>query len=339
MKHLTLTIAIMAAILISLTGCISTVTINGNPFEDGDSVDGDIDGDSVDGDIDGDSEATETPDGDFDTETSIEDTEGDVDEEVDTEDSEGEDTEDTEVDLEIAENEIEEEETISKQDACDFLFTCGAVNIEDLSNCHYTLLNSSTDCIDTIVKQNTCENGVCEEDVCDEIIACQRALEWQSDVTGLNDDPEVLEMTWADAVNHCEIMVVDDHDDWRIPTISELRSLIRECPTNEIDGVCGITDECWEDSEDSECYEGCQSCTKYPNLGDDECFWDLGILYVQEMQGQLVNNCGYFWSATGSDTYKRVMNLNNAAIGVGTVNDDFTFSVRCVREIPIDDTE
>lgn len=50
-------------------------------------------------------------------------------------------------------------------------------------------------------------------------------------------------MKWNAATQYCK-----DHGG-RIPTISELRRLIRNCPYTETDGACALTDECFDIDE------------------------------------------------------------------------------------------
>jgi Nucleosome binding factor SPN, SPT16 subunit len=63
--------------------------------------------------------------------------------------------------------------------------------------------------------------------------------------TGLiwSDKPSEM-MMLDDAQNYCDNLVEGVIDDWRLPTIGELRTLIVNCPATEPGGVCGVTDEC-----------------------------------------------------------------------------------------------
>ncbi|HRZ78442.1 MAG TPA: DUF1566 domain-containing protein [bacterium] len=90
---------------------------------------------------------------------------------------------------------------------------------------------------------------------------------------GLNwSDAASSEMTWDEAINYCETL------GGRLPTISELRTLIQDCPSTETGGECGVTDEClsWENCWNDSC-DGCESDetnpVKYSVFGDTNWFW------------------------------------------------------------------
>src|SRR6185503_15033783 len=63
------------------------------------------------------------------------------------------------------------------------------------------------------------------------------SLEWQ-------DPPPSNEMTWDDASSHCEGLSQGGHDDWRLPSIDELRTLVEGCPETEPGGACQVSGEC-----------------------------------------------------------------------------------------------
>ena len=44
-----------------------------------------------------------------------------------------------------------------------------------------------------------------------------------------------------DAIRCCEELVIQGHDDWRLPSIDELRTIIRGAPKSEAGGACAVT--------------------------------------------------------------------------------------------------
>ena len=74
--------------------------------------------------------------------------------------------------------------------------------------------------------------------------------------------------TWDKAVTYCKNM------GGRLPTISELRTLIQNCPATQTGGSCGVTDSCLS----SDCWNDCGGCEydesgKYSVFGDADWFW------------------------------------------------------------------
>ena len=85
-------------------------------------------------------------------------------------------------------------------------------------------------------------------------------------------------MNWNAAVTYCDNLDEGGYDDWRLPTIDELRTLIQNCSQTETDGSCGVTDDCLSDScRSDDCY-GCpyreNNPGKYSKFGvDTDWFW------------------------------------------------------------------
>ncbi len=77
-------------------------------------------------------------------------------------------------------------------------------------------------------------------------------------------------LTWKGATDYCKNM------GGRLPTISELRALVQECPATGPGGSCKVTDDClsYNDCRDFECI-GCVLSTdgKYSALGDIGWLW------------------------------------------------------------------
>lgn len=114
-------------------------------------------------------------------------------------------------------------------------------------------------------------------------------------------------MTWDEAISYCEKL------DGRLPTISELRTLIQNCPKNEIGGACGVTYEClsYLDCWNESCY-GCE----YDKSGKYSFFGDVAWLWSSSKQ---------------SDNEYSVWDIDFASGHVLNHNENEEFNVRCVR--------
>ncbi|MCZ7584710.1 MAG: DUF1566 domain-containing protein [Deltaproteobacteria bacterium] len=110
---------------------------------------------------------------------------------------------------------------------------------------------------------------------------------WTDTVSGLmwTIDPAEETMNWAEADAYCNGSVYGGVDDWRLPTISELRSLIRGCDVTAPGGACGVTDDCLNAGE---CWsEVCWECVEGTGPAD-------GIFWPSELRGP----GGWYWSAS-----------------------------------------
>ena len=111
-------------------------------------------------------------------------------------------------------------------------------------------------------------------------------LMWQNNIPN-------IELPWDDAIIYCENFHWAGYNDWRLPTISELRSLIRGCSSTESDGVCGITDQCLSLYD---CYDlTCVGCDSAMGPGSDGCYWP------SEINGDCYGS-STFWSSSRVDT-------------------------------------
>jgi hypothetical protein len=45
---------------------------------------------------------------------------------------------------------------------------------------------------------------------------------------------------------YCATLVLDGYDDWILPSVSEFRTVVRNCPATEPGGICELTDTCYE---------------------------------------------------------------------------------------------
>ena len=111
-----------------------------------------------------------------------------------------------------------------------------------------------------------------------------------TDLTWQVSPPEA-NMSVDEAISYCANLELGGYRDWRLPTISELRSLIRGCPNTEenlkkkdgfdrshmnrilgiSDGTCGITDSCLREDRCSN--KGCAGCPGARGPGPGGVHW------------------------------------------------------------------
>ena len=164
----------------------------------------------------------------------------------------------------------------------------------------------------------TCVDGTCQEGTTtsDQV--------WVDSATGYvwqrADAPN--NMDWATAKSYCSDNQAGlPGTGWHLPTIGELRSLIRGCPDTMTGGACGVTDDCLSSS----CWSGsCEGCS-YQDGPAGGCYWDSNL------QG----DCGWFWSSSPYEDNPGI--AWNVYFGYGYVGNDlvnFDRGVRCVRPGP-----
>ena len=134
-----------------------------------------------------------------------------------------------------------------------------------------------------------------------------------------NWSKKAVSMSWDEAKAYCEGINEDGHSDWRLPTISELRTLIKDCPATEFGGECKVTDYCL--SYDNCCIGACSGCSgssdgRYSKLGDTDLLWSSSE--TSDVDGVVWRV--YFGSGLVSYSSKS-----------GGLDSHYGFNVRCVR--------
>ena len=87
-------------------------------------------------------------------------------------------------------------------------------------------------------------------------------------------------LSFKEADAYCSNLNIGGHNDWRLPTVDELRILVQNCPNLETDGACRL-------SEDNSCLlarkcldkKKCQCSTsgKYSKLYDSTTIWSASV--------------------------------------------------------------
>lgn len=129
--------------------------------------------------------------------------------------------------------------------------------------------------------------------------------------------------TWSDAGTYCDNLTEGGYSDWRLPNISELRTLIKNCSGTQMPGgTCGVIDtgnsstsclsynSCWTES-------ACYSCSS-DSTGGHSKFGETGV----------------FWSSsTLSDytDYAWIVNFGYGNVSFNFFKADNYYYVRCVR--------
>jgi formylglycine-generating enzyme required for sulfatase activity len=126
------------------------------------------------------------------------------------------------------------------------------------------------------------------------------------------------EMSWQAAIAYCALL----GGAWRLPTISELRSLIRGNSFTQTGGSCHVTDSC---RGSGCCNADCQG-NAYMSGPDYGCY----------RPGQIDGDCTSFcWSVTSvSDYPAKAWGVYFSNGGVEDYEKAFTASVRCVSTGP-----
>ena len=148
-----------------------------------------------------------------------------------------------------------------------------------------------------------CNSGACLDE--------GSGLAWQQAPSG-----QVF--TWAEARYYCDELVLDAEEDWRLPDLDDLRTLIRECPASAPGGACAATDACLE----PRCAERCTGCTWNQGPGEGGCYWP------PELHG----NCWSYWSRSnlaGSVTDAWLVVFDSAKLEFKAADD--LGQARCVR--------
>ncbi len=137
-------------------------------------------------------------------------------------------------------------------------------------------------------------------------------VEWQ-------DESPSGTYTWDDATTYCSNLQENDRKDWRLPTIDQLRSIIRGNDQTEWGGDCEVDDNCLDEDCSS---VDCAGLSGEGGPGEDGCYWK------EEFDG----DCLWYWSSSeveDEDDEAWVVYFYSSAIETGNKSDNK--NVRCIR--------
>lgn len=109
-------------------------------------------------------------------------------------------------------------------------------------------------------------------------------LVWQN--PPIDNTGQTLSLAWEEAMAYCDSLVLDNADDWRLPTVNEYQTFIRGCPDAEPgNDDCLISDP---DCLAMECLAFCGNCAELEGPDPVGCYWPTGIL----------GDCGAYWTSS-----------------------------------------
>ncbi|MCP4680258.1 MAG: DUF1566 domain-containing protein [Deltaproteobacteria bacterium] len=156
----------------------------------------------------------------------------------------------------------------------------------------------------------------------------ERSLIWYDDETELywQNPPSEFYMPWNNAYNHCDGLTLGGFDDWRLPNIDELISLIRGCQNGTATGdlnssTCEMYPTGCAAADNCEAANSCMSCDQLQGPDSDGCYW-----WHPDLSGV----CWSYWSSSsfGSDKAWRVRFKYGNVGFTQKINNSY---VRCVR--------
>jgi len=125
---------------------------------------------------------------------------------------------------------------------------------------------------------------------------------------------------WDNAKAYCDNLSFGGYSDWRLPTITELRSLIRGCDDTMTDGSCGVTDDCLASS----CLnDSCKGCTQWNGPGRGGAYWP------PELWGEVLD-CYWSSSAVSGGGYVWIVSFDFGSVRTFPLG-NYVHSARCVR--------
>lgn len=149
------------------------------------------------------------------------------------------------------------------------------------------------------------------------------ATYWADSASGLSwEQPTKAEgVTYPDAEAHCDALVVQGLSDWRLPKVTELRTLLRGCPGTVSSGSCEVHDSCAAHSCRG---DSCSACVSGEGPSEG-CY----------RPAEAVGTCGRTWSSSPVEGYADLrwhVGFNEGSVSYSNTNSSVLNLVRCVRK-------
>jgi hypothetical protein len=146
---------------------------------------------------------------------------------------------------------------------------------------------------------------------------------------------EDLGVTSKEAVQYCEELVLGGYDDWRLPSIAELRSLVAGNPDTEAGGACPVDDNCtFLESWNPTCIGSAYG--KGPGI--NKCYLKNGLTGTCDKPDKY--SAGHYlevWAVeSASDDERWIASIMPEIGGVCFNHICSVGDVRCVRSMPSD---
>ena len=133
-------------------------------------------------------------------------------------------------------------------------------------------------------------------------------------------------MGWSDAVKYCINLDEGGYNDWRLPPIDELRTLIKNCPKTETGGICRISEKngylapIHGGDNNGSCWCDDRGGSYYSKLGDEDGFWSSSsgqydIWSVNFRKGHVRRSFGIEGEGQYGTMYVRCSRDKNSKIG------------------------
>lgn len=145
---------------------------------------------------------------------------------------------------------------------------------------------------------------------------------WTDPTSGLTWQVNPSFMNWEKAKTYCNNLTLT-RSDWHLPTISELRTLIRGCDGSMAGGSCNVTDDCLSTGD---CWseQSCGGCNILEGPGSGGAYWPDGIS----------GDISWYWSSSPMadvDYTAWVVDFEDARIQGTPDKPAFNLHTRCVH--------